>query len=99
MTQHHHKNEVNVLTLSWPVTHGVAFLGAMEHGDSLGHQRLNIPGSNTMSTVEPGSQDSGNVSGWPGTVPQVPGGRNAHFQNQSPDSSYCAHVSTIKRRS
>lgn len=32
--QHRYENEVDVLNLSWPV----AFLGAMEPGDSLRHQ-------------------------------------------------------------
>lgn len=33
-----------------------------------------IPGSNPICMAEPWGQHSGNVSGWPGTAPQVHGG-------------------------
>lgn len=57
-----------------------------------------IPSSNPAFKPELWSQDSGNVSGRPGTAPQVYGGRYVPSQNWGSDSFYCTHVSTIKRR-
>lgn len=70
--QRHYRNEADVLSLSWPVTHGVHILGAMAQGQPRASEH--IPGSNPAFMGELWSRDSGNVSGWLGTAPRARGG-------------------------
>lgn len=69
LVQHHYENEGDDLSLSWPV----ALLGAIPQAPA------HIPGSNPTLEPELWGQDSGNVSGRPGTAPQVYGGQICPF--------------------